>query len=266
MVETIDNITIRGIADICSRILTHKQISEVMNTCGIVDVSPDVSKPNRIYNSLTTRQKQDGCGNTVILFIKNVVTPRRYKDENEFERDREAFNEKLVYIGLEIDKTGSVSQVNKAKTISEAKERAFKIKRKIGGLNIHSEVIRFCEEEWLKDNYFHAILEVTKSVPDKIRHISGLNTDGAPLIDEAFGLGNENKPMLAFNFLQSESEISEHKGFNNFLKGFMGMYRNPKAHNPKIHEDTQLDDLTEVLLIASVIYRKLDSTYRTGYK
>ena len=121
-------------------------------------------------------------------------------------------------------------------------------------------------EEWLMDNYFHTILEVTKSVPDKIRQISGLKTDGAPLIYEAFGLGNDNKPMLAFNLLQSESDISEHKGFNNFLKGFNGMYRNPKAHNPKIHEDTQLDDLTEVLLIASVIYRKLDFTYRTGYK
>lgn len=72
--------------------------------------------------------------------------------------------------------------------------------------------------------------------------------------------------MLSFNLLQSESDISEHKGFNNFLKGFMGMYRNPKAHNPKIYEDIQLDDLTEVLLIASVIYRKLDFTYRTGYK
>lgn len=141
-----------------------------------------------------------------------------------------------------------------------------KIKNKIGGLKIHAEIIPYCEEEWLKENYFHAILEITKSIAVKLRILSGYVTDGSELVDDCFGLGKDKKPMLAFNYLNTPSEESEHKGFANFLKGFFSMYRNPKAHNPKISEDVQLMEMTEVLIIASIIYRKLDKTYRTGYK
>ena len=266
MISKIDDITLRSIADFCSAQLTHKKITELLNSCNITDVYPSGSKSDRVYHSIISKQNQDGCGNNVISLVQNIVTPRRYNDEAEFEKARENINGILIYVGIEIGIDGNSRKVSKAKTISEAKERSQKIKRKIGGLNIHSDVIRFCEEEWLKDNYFHSILEITKSVSEKLRQISGLKIDGAQLVDEAFGLGKENKPMLAFNFLDSESEISEHKGFSNFLKGFIGMYRNPKAHNPKILEETQLNDLTEVLLIASVIYRKLDKTFKTGLK
>ena len=44
------------------------------------------------------------------------------------------------------------------------------------------------------------------------------------------------------------------------------MYRNPKAHNPKILEDTQLSQMTEVLVVATIIHNKLDNTYKTGLK
>lgn len=98
------------------------------------------------------------------------------------------------------------------------------------------------------------------------RKLSGYLTDGSELVDDCFGLGREIKPMLAFNSLQSPSEQSEHKGFANFLKGFFSMYRNPKAHNPRINEETQLAELTEVLLIASIIHRKIDKTIKTGLK
>lgn len=44
------------------------------------------------------------------------------------------------------------------------------------------------------------------------------------------------------------------------------MYRNPKAHDPKILEDTQLSEMTEVLMIATIIHNKLDHTFKTGYR
>lgn len=50
------------------------------------------------------------------------------------------------------------------------------------------------------------------------------------------------------------------------MQGIFSMYRNPKAHNPKIMEDTQLSEMTEVLVIATIIHNKLDNTYKTGYK
>jgi hypothetical protein len=41
------------------------------------------------------------------------------------------------------------------------------------------------------------------------------------------------------------------------------MYRNPKAHNPKILEDTTFT-MTEVLVVATIIHNKLDNTYKTA--
>lgn len=96
--------------------------------------------------------------------------------------------------------------------------------------------------------------------------IFGYTSDVSDLVDECFVLGQDKKPMLAFNTLQSSSDESEHKGFGNFCKGFFSMYRNPKVHNPKILEDTQLTKMTEVLVIATIIQNKLDSTFKTGYK
>ena len=175
-------------------------------------------------------------------------------------------NEKLAYDGIEIDKEGKAKSVNRAKTITEAKERSLKIKEKVHGIGIHHQILPYCEEEWLKENYFHAILEITKSVAERLRQISGYTSDGSDLVDECFGLGKEKKSMLAFNTLQTPSEESEHKGFANFTKGFFSMYRNPKAHDPRLLENTQLSEMTEVLVVATIIHKKLDSTIRTGYK
>lgn len=266
MTPSFDDITLRNLSDIISGILTHRQITEHLKSSGIAESDEGSNKTDRVYYALKARQKQDNCGNNVLAFVVRLLNPKRYSDEAEFETDRTKINEKLIYDGIEIDKSGQPRKVNKAKTISEAKERSIKIKEKVHGIGIHRDIVPYCEKEWLKENYFHAILEITKSVAERIRQISGVRTDGAELIDECFGLGKEKKPMLAFNTLMSESDESEHKGFSNFCKGFFSMYRNPKAHNPKMLEDTQLTQMTEVLVVATIIHNKLDNTFKTGYK
>jgi uncharacterized protein (TIGR02391 family) len=41
------------------------------------------------------------------------------------------------------------------------------------------DVLRYCKEELVVDNYFHAVFEATKSVAEKVRSKTGLTTDGA---------------------------------------------------------------------------------------
>jgi hypothetical protein len=41
-----------------------------------------------------------------LAFVVRLLNPKRYNSEDEFERDRTTINEKLVYEGIEIDKTG----------------------------------------------------------------------------------------------------------------------------------------------------------------
>lgn len=265
MTKSFDDTALRNISDIISDILTHSKITNFLNSSNIAQAGGN-NKTDRIFNALKEKQQQDSCGNNVLAFVVQILNPKRYDDEAKFENDRRRINEKLLYEGIEITKQGSPQQVNKAKTINEAKERSIKIKEKVHGIIIHPDIIPFCEEEWLKENYFHAILEITKSVAEKLRQKSGYHSDDGELIDECFGLGKDKKPMLAFNMLQTESEESKHKGFSNFCKGFFSMYRNPKAHNPKKLEDTQLSEMTEVLVVATIIHNKLENTHRTGYK
>lgn len=265
MTQQFDDTTLRNISDIVADILTHPKITDMLSSSNIPQAGGN-NKTDRIFYALKEKQRLDSCGNNILAFITQVITPKRYNNEDDFERDRRRINEKLLYEGIEITKQGTPQLVQKAKTISEAKERSLRIKEKVHGIVIHPEITLYCEEEWLKENYFHAILEITKSVAERLRQKSGYHSDGAELVDECFGLGKDKKPMLAFNTLQSESEISEHKGFGNFCKGFFSMYRNPKAHNPKILEDTQLSEMIEVLVVATIIHNKIDNTYKTGFK
>ncbi|MEI7591209.1 MAG: TIGR02391 family protein [Deltaproteobacteria bacterium] len=266
MTNSFDDITLRNLSDIISGMLTHTKISEHLSGAGIKESQLGTNKTDRLFYALKERQEQDRCGNNVLAFVVRLLNPKRYSNEDVYEKDRTTINEKLAYEGIEIDKTGQPKNVEKAKTIPEAKKRSLKIKEKVHGIGVHREILPYCEEEWLKENYFHAILEITKSVAERLRQLGSYTSDGADLVDDCFGLGKDKKPMLAFNTLQTPSDESEHKGFGNFCKGFFSMYRNPKAHNPKILDDTQLSQMTEVLVVATIIHNKLDNTYKTGYK
>lgn len=267
MINVFDNQDLRNISDALSIMITHSKITDYLQECNIAE-SGGSSKSDRIYYALKERQDRDGCGNNVAAFILRIISPKRYSNELEFENHRTTINEKLAFTGYFISEKGELKICQKASTISEAQERSQKIKKKIHGMKIHPYIIPYCDEEWLRDDYFHAIEEVAKSVFDVLKQKSGNHSiDGAVLVDFCFALNNEKNPTpkLAFNTLSSDSEISEHKGFANFCKGFYGMYRNPKAHSSRKNEDTNLEQLAEVLVVATIIHNRLDSVYPTGF-
>lgn len=122
-------------------------------------------------------------------------------------------------------------------------------------------MLRYCREELLIDNYFHAVFEATKSVADKIRLLSGLRADGAVLVDEAFSF-NAIVPHIALNSLRTESEQSEQKGFMNLVKGLFGMFRNTTAHAPKIAWEIGEQDALDIMSMVSLVHRRLDQAVR----
>ena len=121
---------------------------------------------------------------------------------------------------------------------------------------VHAEVLNYCSAELIEENYFHAVLEATKGVAERIRLMSGLGSDGAELINEAFSMKNT---ILALNPLSSETEKSEQKGFANILVGLFGAVRNPLAHAPKVVWPMPEHDALDILTLISFIHRKLDS-------
>lgn len=78
---------------------------------------------------------------------------------------------------------GEIYSVDRATTISEAQRCADELRADLETRGVHPDVLRFCRAELVADDYFHAVLEATKSIADKIRLKSGLTADGAPLVD-----------------------------------------------------------------------------------
>ncbi len=68
---------------------------------------------------------------------------------------------------------------------------------------------------------------------------------------------------LAFNSLQTKSEQSEQNGLLNLMKGMFGTFRNPTAHAAKISWNMTEQDALDLLTMASLCHRRLDTAART---
>lgn len=231
-------------------------ISRVMSDRGLVDASGESTKWRRLYWVFLESQKQYRCANRVLDFIQSFLIPARFVGRSaEFESHRQELNTILAFSGLEYGNDGKFRQGEAVRTLDEAEKRVRTIRAKFQGRSIHPEVLKYCRTELLQDNYFHAVFEATKGLAQRIRDLSGIQGDGAVLVDRVFSI---ERPVLAINTLTTETEKTEHKGFAALLKGCFGAIRNPLAHEPKILWDGE-DDAADYLSLISLLHRKLDS-------
>lgn len=236
---------------------TGTEIAKLLNESRIEDIDSANTKWKRLNSALTNKQQVDGCANNLLAFIQNSLNPARHYNNLEWFNDTKyKINQVLSFSGLHFGDDGKISAVAKSATISEATARASKLKDNLVSRKVHPDVLRYCKEELVVDNYFHAVFEATKSVAEKIRNKTGLTTDGAALVDEAFSF--KSVPHLALNSLQTESERSEQKGFMNLLKGLFGTFRNTTAHAPKIMWSIEEEDALDILSLVSLVHRRLD--------
>ena len=164
----------------------------------------------------------------------------------------------LAFSGLAVEDSGTLIAVEQARTLTEAQQRANELRADLELRKVHPDILRFCREELLADNYFHAVLEATKSVADKLRTRTGLADGGATLVDRA--LAGE-LPLLAINPFRTEREKSEQRGFANLVKGIFAMFRNTTAHAPKITWAVNKEDAEEVFTLLSLVHKRIDAAH-----
>lgn len=244
--------------------LTGPEIGSLLTQLEIRDPAAGITKWKRLFAALNEQQQRDACSNNVLHFIATAMKPVRYVGKSDiFESRRLQLNQVLIFVGLELGNDGQLRRREAARTLSEAEARAGRLKAELIKRNVHSDVLRFCRAEMLHDNYFHAVLEATKSLSDKIRDKTSLSGDGAELADQALAPGKAGMPFLAFNSLQTDSEQSEQKGLLNLMKGVFGTFRNTTAHAPRISWNMTEEDALDLLTMASFLHRRLDSAVRT---
>jgi len=238
--------------------LTGSEIGYILKTIGVEDFDCKDTKWRRLFNDLAARQNKDQAGNIVLSFIYKVFQPARFIDNQDYYKEKiRQINVILAFHGSEIRDNGVFYNVKRVSTLSEAERKASKLKESLVNRNLHKDLLLFCRSELIQENYFHAVLEATKSIAAKIRERTDLISDGASLIDGA--LAGEN-PRLKINNFITETEKSEQKGFINLAKGLFGTFRNPTAHAPKIEWNLSEEDALDLFSLASYVLRRIEKS------
>ncbi|HWJ75215.1 MAG TPA: TIGR02391 family protein [Kaistia sp.] len=238
--------------------LTGPEIQHLIASSKMNDPGPG-TKRVRIYNAFVESQNTKQNRTHVLEFIRLAMKPARYsRDPDRYEPMRALLNQALAFAGLVVDQAGNLTSAEAAQTLREAQRRARDLRADLEGRGVHPDVLKFCRAELLADNYFHAVQEAVKSVADKMRTRTGLTDDGAPLVDRALA---GDPPLLAINPRSTASERSEQSGFANLVRGTFGMFRNPTAHEARIHWAMSKEDAEDLLSIVSLIHRRLDAAH-----
>ncbi len=242
--------------------LTGSEIHRLLLQAKIEDLTQPgvmVAKRKNLFNSLANYQNQEQCSNNILNFITLALAPSRFVNrEADFERMRMAVNQQLAFVGIELQQNGRYRKIDKASTISDVQIKVENLKQELESRKAHTEVFKYCKEELLQNNYFHAVLEANKGLFQRIRDLSCVQLDGIQLIENVFS----KNPVLIINNYQSSSEQNEHTGFCSLLKGLCAMFRNPTAHEPKVDWEITEQDALEILGIISYCHRRLDNAHR----
>jgi uncharacterized protein (TIGR02391 family) len=99
------------------------------------------------------------------------------------------------------------------------------------------------------------VFEAAKGVAQRVRNISGLQSDGSALFKTAFLIKASH---IFMNNLQTNNEISEHNSLKELLEAIFHLVRNPAAHTPKINWCTKETEELDVLKMISWAHKYLD--------
>ena len=240
----------------------HRELAALLSDSGLTESVWETRPPRwlRIKTALGQAQGASGSGIPVLKFISVVLRPSRLvQDPPRFDALREAVNLRLAFIGLQFRTDGKCYKVPVATSIDDARAQAGRLRQLLEQRNVHPDVLRFCRPELTQGNYFHAVLEATKSVSEKLREKSGLQGDGGQLAQATHG---GTAPVVAFNTLRTATEVSEQRGLCNLFTGMFGTFRNTTAHGPKLSWNVSEADALDLLTMVSFLHRRLDGAVR----
>lgn len=249
--------------------LTKSEISQLLKQCHIALVDDGnlrssngytigLSKRNWLYNCFVESINKNKSFKNIFKFIEKALKPVSYTSQLHREKYQfllEETNKALLLVGLEVTKNGRITEVIQAENLDEVDRRVNDLRRQLYNRAIHHEVEKYCIKDYLRKDYYDAIFEAAKGLAQRVREITGLETDGGTLFQKAF---SKKDPFLFFNALKNESEISEFIGLKELLEAIFHLFRNPAAHTPKIDWKTNEIKALDSLTLISFAHKYLD--------
>jgi uncharacterized protein (TIGR02391 family) len=117
---------------------------------------------------------------------------------------------------------------------------------------LHPQIAEIAEPRYTAGCYADAVEAVLKSISEQVRARTGIDEDGASLMNGAF---SPNAPKLVLGDVNTFTGRSMQQGYMQIFAGTMTGVRNPKAHG-----NVQIDAIRCIhfLFLASLLAYKLD--------
>jgi uncharacterized protein (TIGR02391 family) len=207
-----------------------------------------------------TRQRRDRCGNCVLALVAKTLAPVRFHESPAAFEAFQEVNVPIAFAGYYVDDAGKLRPKKQAETLSEAGRRAMRLRTQLVERGAHPRLLRYYVTEIDDDNYYHAVLEGSKSLADEIRIRTRRVEDGVKLIDVVFEIGKRGHPLLALNNMTTDTERSRQTGLANSLRGVFGSLRTPRLTS-EINSTMTEQDAADELCHMSYLHRRLDECH-----
>lgn len=263
--KPIDNICIEEVSKILGELTTGSKITKLLNKHNLIDHDTKAgrsilsTKWRRLNASIVQECRDNSSAQPLFIVIEDIMNPVNYINEDDaiWYNNRENINKILIFYGYVLDDRGKIQQVKAAESFTEAKNRCEHLKERLDYFNIHEEVLRYCNPELLQKNYFHAIFEASKGILERLRIMTTSTKDGNSLINEAFNFKTLSI-IIKDNKLESQDDKNEYFGLKSLLNTICYTYRNPKAHSPKLYNDSSEEDAITAFILMSLAHTQLD--------
>lgn len=155
---------LRPICEVLAQMTTGSNISYMLLSLGIsCDLDDNATKWRRIYNAIVINWNKFHTNDMLIKIIEWIMSPALYIDKQErFNEGRDALNQRLSFLGLELLSNGKIQSRPVATTLDEANQTINKLKRDLQRFDIHPQILTFCRPEIINEDLFHLIFEASK--------------------------------------------------------------------------------------------------------
>ncbi|MCD2257402.1 TIGR02391 family protein [Lactobacillus sp. CC-MHH1034] len=264
MTKSIDNTVIENISKVLGEYTTGGKITSMFHALKLVDFDETenrgitTTKWRRLNESITYKCSITKNAKPFFETIEYIMRPQNFLDKpNVWHNGLHDINAQLIFYGYELTDAGKIVHIKSVSSFSDAQNRLKSFSNKLDEINIHPEVKKYCQKEFLEEDYFHAVFEASKGLLQRVRNLSELSEDGQQLIDVAL---NRNRPVILIkgNKLETKTELSQYNGLKELLKAIIFLYRNPQAHIPKLYDSTSVDDAVSAFSVISVAQSILD--------
>lgn len=252
--------TLESISKLIGENFSNSDITKCFRTLTLSDRGADSTKWKRLMFVFKKYQLKNKNSKDTYRILEYLFNPIEFLDNSQhFKELTIALNRVLCLEGIQIDDSGTICVAEKITNIDKINERYNSLIIKLQERKVHSEVLKYCTQELLQENYFHSVFECCKGLAERVRELSGLSTDGSQLFEESF---STKKPLLKINELKNSSEINQQNGLKEMLNGITHYVRNVTAHTPKIKWMIDENEALEIFNTLSFLHKILDDAKR----